>query len=127
MRCPKCQAEFDDNAEKCPVCAKAPSKNTRRRTQQSADPHQIKEEELGNPTARRAYYCALYGLIPFLGLLLGPLALVFGWSAWRQEKAKAGRGRTWPAFAILLFGVAITLSNWLGVAMMVYGLAFAEA
>jgi hypothetical protein len=32
----------------------------------------------GNPNARRAYLCALAGLIPGLGLLLGPPAVVFG-------------------------------------------------
>src|SRR5215210_4609868 len=32
----------------------------------------------GNPHARRAYLCAVVGLIPGLGVLLGPLAVVFG-------------------------------------------------
>ena len=32
----------------------------------------------GNPNARRAYLCAVFGLIPGLGLLLGPPAIVFG-------------------------------------------------
>ena len=32
----------------------------------------------GNPNARRAYLCAVLGLIPGLGLLLGPPAIVFG-------------------------------------------------
>ena len=32
----------------------------------------------GNPNARRAYLCAVVGLIPGLGVLLGPSAIVFG-------------------------------------------------
>jgi hypothetical protein len=32
----------------------------------------------GNPNARRAYLCAVLGLIPGLGLLFGPPAVVFG-------------------------------------------------
>jgi hypothetical protein len=32
----------------------------------------------GNPNARRAYLCAVIGLIPGLGLVLGPPAVVFG-------------------------------------------------
>ena len=32
----------------------------------------------GNPNARRAYLCAVIGLIPGLGLFLGPPAIVFG-------------------------------------------------
>jgi hypothetical protein len=32
----------------------------------------------GNPNARRAYLCAILGLVPGLGLLLGPPAIVLG-------------------------------------------------
>src|SRR4051812_44657309 len=32
----------------------------------------------GNPNAARAYVCALLGLVPGLGLILGPPAVVFG-------------------------------------------------
>ena len=32
----------------------------------------------GNPNARRAYLCAVVGLIPGLGVLLGPFAILFG-------------------------------------------------
>ena len=32
----------------------------------------------GNPHARRAYLCAVAGLLPGFGLLFGPLAVVFG-------------------------------------------------
>src|SRR5262245_49385898 len=32
----------------------------------------------GNPHARRAYLCAVFGLIPGLGLVLGPPAVLFG-------------------------------------------------
>jgi hypothetical protein len=32
----------------------------------------------GNPTARKAYLCAVIGLIPGLGLLCGPLAIILG-------------------------------------------------
>ncbi len=43
----------------------------------------------GNPAARAAYLCAIIGLIPGLGLFLGPAAIVFGvrggWAADRDE------------------------------------------
>jgi hypothetical protein len=32
----------------------------------------------GNPNARRAYLCAVFGLVPGLGLILGPPAVFFG-------------------------------------------------
>lgn len=37
-----------------------------------------------NRAAGRGYVCAVAGLIPGLGLLLGPLAIVFGWVGWRR-------------------------------------------
>jgi hypothetical protein len=87
-----------------------------------ADPTVIKDEELGSPPARIAYRCALYGLIPLVGLLLGPLAVGFGCAAVRCELAKIGGGRVWTAVALVLVGLLIVVGNWGGMAMMVYGL-----
>jgi hypothetical protein len=47
-----------------------------------------------NPKSLIAYYCGIFGLIPPLGLILGPLALLFGILgirfAGRYRKAKGG-------------------------------------
>jgi hypothetical protein len=124
MRCPKCQAEVANELKTCPVCGKSIPPGVRRRAaRQLADPNQIKDEELGSRPARIAYQCALYGLIPLAGLILGPLALGFGCAALRVEMAKVGGGRAWTAIALMFIGTLILVGNWAGVAMMVYGLA----
>lgn len=47
-----------------------------------------------NPKALVAYYCGIFGLIPMLGFILGPIALLFGILGLRHaslyRKAKGG-------------------------------------
>jgi hypothetical protein len=47
-----------------------------------------------NPKALAAYYCGIFGLIPVLGFILGPIALLFGILGMRHanfyRKAKGG-------------------------------------
>jgi hypothetical protein len=122
MRCPKCQAEIASSDKTCPACGQAIPPGARRKAKQVADPNQIKDEELGSWPAQVAYRCVLYGLIPLAGLILGPLAVGFGWAALRIERAKPGGGRKWTPFALILVGSVILLTNWAGVLMMAYGL-----
>ena len=72
--------------------------------------------------AVRAYLVSLYGLIPLAGLLLGPAAMVMGAWAWM-------RGRREPAFkgvslckAAILLGFLLTVTQWVGLALMLSGL-----
>src|SRR5207248_5131349 len=37
-----------------------------------------------NPRALIAYYCGIFGLIPVIGLVLGPFALLFGFLGWQK-------------------------------------------
>ena len=72
--------------------------------------------------AVRAYLASLYGMIPFVGLVLGPAAVAMGTWAWL-------RGRREPDFkgaslcrAAIVLGVLLTLTQWAGLALMVHGL-----
>ena len=52
----------------------------------------------GNPNARRAYLCAILGLVPGLGLVFGPLAVVFGIYGRRaalRDEFHRGLGHAW--------------------------------
>jgi len=52
----------------------------------------------GNPNARRAYLCAVLGLVPGLGLLFGPPAIVFGIlgrQAALRDEFRRGLGHAW--------------------------------
>jgi hypothetical protein len=57
----------------------------------------------GNQTARRAYLCALAGLVPGLGLLFGPPAVVLGVlgaRAARRDEQGRGLGHAWASCAL---------------------------
>jgi hypothetical protein len=65
----------------------------------------------------RAYRVALWSLVPGLGLLLGPAAVVLGIRAARQatdDIAARIRGKV-AAWC----GVLVTLTQWIGVVLMV--------
>jgi len=60
-----------------------------------------------NSSALIGYYCGVFSLIPFLGLLLGPIALVLGimgWKAYRREPHRRGQAHAWVA--IILGGLS---------------------
>ena len=70
----------------------------------------------GNPNARRAYVCALVGLVPGLGLLVGPPAILFGVLGRRsahRDEFKRGLGH---AYVSRLAGLIEFLCNAAGVA-----------
>jgi hypothetical protein len=57
----------------------------------------------GNPNARRAYLCAILGLIPGLGIAFGPVAIVFGILGRRsalRDEFQRGLGHAWISRAM---------------------------
>jgi len=75
-----------------------------------------------NPKAMTAFRCAIYGLIPVAGLLLGPAALALGILGWRHAKANpADRGGGHAAAAMIL-GLLELLSNSIGLTLIGIGL-----
>ena len=68
------------------------------------------------------YRLSLCGLIPGVGLLLGPLALVLGLlaalSTWRKLGFKAGS----LCIAAIVLGLLTTLTQWWGLSLMIRGL-----
>lgn len=64
-----------------------------------------------NPLALSAYYCGVFSLIPCLGLLLGPVALILGILGLRAvSKNKKAKG-TGHAIAGIVLGGLATLGN----------------
>ncbi len=75
-----------------------------------------------NRTAYTAYRYARLGLIPFAGLLFGPLALVCGIVGLNREKDHPTvQGTARAKFGIVL-GALELLTNWLGLLFMLIGL-----
>jgi hypothetical protein len=65
-----------------------------------------------NGFALAAYYCGVFGLIPCLGLLLGPTALTLGILGWRYVARHPEAKGTAHAVVGIVLGVLATLGNW---------------
>ena len=60
--------------------------------------------------------------IPFVGLLLGPLALVLGLGALLRGRREPGFRGTSLCKAAMLLGFLLTATQWGGLALMISGL-----
>ena len=75
-----------------------------------------------NRDVHRAYRLCLIGLVPILGLVLGPLS---AWKALRIHRAakdEPGFTAHAPARAAVIIGVLTGVTQWGGLALMVLGL-----
>jgi hypothetical protein len=128
MRCPRCNAENAAETSRCGACGAAlgPArrKGARRRgPAEETDTSCPADAEGANRAALRAYRIALLGLVPGLGLLLGPLAVVLGTVARRGRSDPDCTARSHAAASVVL-GALTAITNWLGVALMVRGLRY---
>ena len=128
MNCPACHAENAAESSTCSACGSSlrpketPSGQKVRRSgsrRRNGSDEGAAANESDNRAAWRAYRVALWSLIPFVGLLLGPLAVVLGCMAVRSVGDDASaRNR---AKAAILFGACVAGTQWLGLALMVWG------
>jgi DNA-directed RNA polymerase subunit M/transcription elongation factor TFIIS len=65
-----------------------------------------------NPRALIAYYCGVFSIIPVLGLVLGPAALVLGIMGLRYVNRHPTAKGTAHAVVGLVCGIVATLGNW---------------
>jgi hypothetical protein len=121
LRCPSCQTENPEDARRCSSCGG----NVRRPRRRPATDEDSQGSSLGSQTAVTAFRCAAWGLIPGLGLVLGPVGVVLALLAYRREKDDPPRRGASPALAVLAFAGGVLVTNWVGVALMVYGLTSA--
>jgi hypothetical protein len=75
-----------------------------------------------NPKALAAYYLGVFSLIPCVGLILGPLALVFGILGLNHVKDHPAAKGTGHAIAGIVLGSLTTLGNY-GVLLLFGGYA----
>jgi hypothetical protein len=121
MRCPACDAQNPNDATRCSGCGKALPARARRRSADEPDAPRDPEAERRNAAALRAYRICLYGLVPGLGLVLGPVGLVLGVVA-RVRGAKVPEFTAGSAaMAAVLLGALITATQWVGATLMVVG------
>ncbi len=124
MRCSSCQTENVPGAVTCVGCGLALTRRSRAR--------RATVDELENPfsgpfkpanlPALRAFWVALWSMIPGLGLLLGPVALLLGLWARRRCQPDPEFTARGPLLASLVLSSAVTLTNWLGITLLLLGL-----
>lgn len=133
MDCPDCHAPNAAEASKCTTCGHVlppdnkPARESRAAERRRRSEAQRREKEAreaaavdtNNPLALRAYHVSLWAMVPGLGLLLGPLAVILGWRAARL--VRDDRSALNRCGAAVLFGLLITLTQWLGILLILYG------
>jgi hypothetical protein len=142
MRCPTCDCENDASARTCARCkgplpvdaatvlpAPAPGegeakprRSRRRRSDPQFDTPFSPCAEGYNRDMQRAYALCLLGLVPFLGLVLGPLAAILASRIRRKAKDDPSFTAHGAAQAALVLGTLSGITNWLGLALMAIGL-----
>jgi hypothetical protein len=78
-----------------------------------------------NPMGLIAYYLGVFSIIPCVGLLLGPAALVLGILGIRYRNKHPTAGGLGHAITGVVLGSLTTLGNW-GVAVLAIGLGIAN-
>ena len=76
-----------------------------------------------NGMALAAYYVGVFSLIPGLGLLLGPMACIFGMVGLRRVRANPEVKGTGHAITGIVLGSLTTLANWAVAAIFVIAVA----
>jgi hypothetical protein len=122
MRCPSCEAENDDGAGRCSACGAALGRRPRRRQLPEPESPFSPNVPPADRGAARAYRTACLGLVPGLGLVLGPVAAAQGGLARARGKGDPEFTAQGLATAAIVLGLLIGLTNWLGLYLMVVGL-----
>jgi hypothetical protein len=122
MRCPSCNADNPPTATACSGCQAKLTPRRRRRSEAAEDSPKAEEY---NRRIRDIFHVCLASMVPFLGLVLGPLGAARAWRFLREAGAdpafQAGRA----ARVAIVFGLITGVSNWLGLALILLGLALA--
>jgi zinc-ribbon domain len=121
MRCPACGAENPEEAKRCTACGERTARKARRRDPDDADTPFAPRPDSPLAPAMRAYRWGVYSLIPFAGLVLGPLAVVMAVLAWREGRRDPEARSNGYVLAALALGLAALLCNGVGVALIVIG------
>jgi hypothetical protein len=124
MHCPACRAENKDAEGHCQACGAALMRSRPGRGRSKAVAHGplSPETEARNRAALRAYRLSVLALVPGLGLVLGPLAVLLGAVVRRRSVSDPHFTARGPVNAAIVFGAVVTLTNWIGFGLMYLGL-----
>src|SRR5262245_23522897 len=130
MRCPSCNADNPTAATACQSCgsalpasatdlARTPRNRRRKDTREVvASPRSLEYDR----QVRDIFYLCLASMIPFLGLVLGPLGAARGWRLLKRARLDPAFTAGRAAYAAVLIGSFTGITNWLGAGLMALGL-----
>jgi hypothetical protein len=122
MLCPTCQTDNPPTATSCSSCQAALTPRRPRRRNGEANEHDSPRTEEYNRQIRGIFHVCLVSMIPFLGLLLGPIGAIRAWLLLRQARDDPAFEARRATYVTILFGVITGVSNWLGLTFIVAGL-----
>jgi hypothetical protein len=82
--------------------------------------------EAYNLQVKRIFHLCLVSMIPFLGLVLGPIGAWRGWKLLQQARPDPAFTAERATHVVILFGALTAITNWLGVGLMILGLMMGE-
>jgi hypothetical protein len=122
MRCPGCNADNPPKAVACEKCGGALARKPRKRPVVELIDSPFGPVG-GGPNRRAfiAYRWAVVALIPFVGLVAGPMAFALGANAWLRDRQQEDFSAWGPLNASLVLGGLAAVTNWVGLALMLIG------
>jgi hypothetical protein len=123
VRCPYCQAPNAPASRYCESCGKELPRRDDPDFPERSDSPVSTIIPYKNPKALIAYYLGVFGLIPCVGIVLGPAAIVLGILGLRYVKKYPTAKGTGHAITGIVLGSFDTLYQLVGVLLMVVGAA----
>ncbi|NBO92160.1 MAG: zinc ribbon domain-containing protein [Planctomycetia bacterium] len=114
MKCPSCETTNAPTASTCSACGK-PLKPRRKRRDDEESAPLTPEAAAFIQRATWLFRFGLLSLVPGLGLVLGPLAMLG--AIWMRGPEQPGRGLVRIGF---VFGLLSTLCQWVGMGLILY-------
>jgi len=124
LRCAACGKENERDEPRCTKCGGPLRRRRRRGVEAESDTPFSGEVAEHNRPALRAYRLAVFGIVPAMGLVAGPIACVLGLVAWLRGRHDPHFTAQGPATAAVLLGAASGITNWVGFALMFRGLGW---
>jgi hypothetical protein len=124
MRCPACDTDNPAAATACQSCGGALPTRRRPRRGDSRDVIDSPRAQEYERRAKGVFNLCLVSLVPFLGLVLGPVGALRGWRLLKQGRSDPAFTVERAAYAAVLLGSLTGVANWLGLGLMALGLIF---
>lgn len=126
MRCPACEAEIEEKSSKCPQCGEAVARPRRPAQPSQGDEVVATVIPYKNVKALLAYYLGVFGLIPVVGLFLGPAALVLGILGLRHVRRNPQAHGTGHAITGIVLGSLELLGHVAVIVLIILAVAFSK-